>query len=228
MAESSQGKHARTSEEEIVSAKKPWRASVIALLGCSIAAFVAIITFVLLNNKEPLGFDSAILDFAVSIRSNTLTKLAMWITMIAMPPAWIVVAAALSVYAEGPRPFLAIVCSGGIGWVLNEAIKHLVNRPRPPEELRLALETSSSFPSGHSITAVALYGFLVWLLLRYMPRGTWRNVLVVLVSLIIVLIGATRIYLGVHWTSDVLGGFSFGMVWLVLYTRLIAPRILGD
>lgn len=221
-------KHGNFEASSSAPAKSRWSGLAIALLVAALGAFIALLTFILVSGKGPLPFDEAVLNAVLGIRGKTLTELADWITMIAMPPAWIAVAIALSVYAKGPRPFLALVGCGAMGWACNQVLKHLVMRPRPPEELRLAVETSSSFPSGHSITAVAIYGFLVWMVLRYQSRGAWRNTLVVLGIALIVLIGLTRIYLGVHWTSDVLAGGSLGLAWLVLYTRLIAPRILAD
>jgi undecaprenyl-diphosphatase len=89
--------------------------------------------------------------------------------------------------------------------------KILFDRPRP---LNAAiLETSGSFPSGHATIAVAFYGFLAYLLLREIKNKLYR-VLIVFVTLIVILtIGFSRLYLGVHYFSDVFGGYLAGLVW---------------
>ena len=221
-------KHGNFEADAVSVAKPRWTPAAIALLVVALLVFGGLLVAIIMANKNPLPFDEAILNSVLGMRKDSITKVVNWITQIAMPPAWIVTAIALSVFAKNWRPFVAFVLAGGIGWIINEVVKHLMLRPRPPEELRLAVETSSSFPSGHSITAVALYGFLLWMVLRYVAKGGWRTFLVVLTGLVIVLLGLTRIYLGVHWTSDVLAGAALGTVWLVVYTRLIAPRILAD
>ncbi|MCH4123541.1 MAG: phosphatase PAP2 family protein [Levilactobacillus sp.] len=111
--------------------------------------------------------------------------------------------------------FLAfnVLVWAGIG---NSLIKHLVQRPRPTVN-RLVAASSYSFPSGHSITAMLLWGSLIVLLGWSLRQRPWRRRLVVVVlSLWIVCIGLSRIYVGVHYPTDVLGGWSLGFCLLTL------------
>ncbi len=95
--------------------------------------------------------------------------------------------------------------------VINLALKALFARPRPTVFPPLMVEHSYSFPSGHTIGAVGLYGFLALLLWhnRYWLRG-------ILVGLVIPLVALSRVYLGVHYPSDVLGALAVGTLWLAV------------
>jgi len=95
-------------------------------------------------------------------------------------------------------------------------VKALVARPRPSAALvhvttRL---TDPSFPSGHALHYTVFYGFLaVMLATAYKPSG-WRTVLIVVCIALIALVGVSRVYLGEHWTSDVIGGYLIGALYL--------------
>lgn len=103
------------------------------------------------------------------------------------------------------------------------AIKGLVDRSRPPWPIPAYLETSSSFPSGHAILAVAFYGFLLWMILRRFP-APWRAPAIAVSLAIIILAGFSRLYLGVHYPSDVLAGYAVGA--LFLYAGIRTARYL--
>ena len=93
-------------------------------------------------------------------------------------------------------------------------IKNIVERPRPPLAESLTIETSYSFPSGHSFVAIAFYGLITFFLFESLKRK-WFKILVLILGIILVLlIGASRIYLGAHWPSDVLASYASGLAWL--------------
>lgn len=105
-------------------------------------------------------------------------------------------------------------------WLLNLIIKPLVARPRPPEELVWVLVTANeySFPSGHVLQAAVLYGFLFFLAPRLL-RQPWAAISRVVLVILILLVMISRIYLGVHWFSDVMGGLLFAGL-------LVAPAVI--
>ncbi|MCC9076311.1 phosphatase PAP2 family protein [Litorilinea aerophila] len=105
--------------------------------------------------------------------------------------------------------FWALWTSFGGGVLLNTALKLLFARPRPEVFPPLTLERSYSFPSGHTLAATTFYGFIGLLLWE---RGHRLSAL--LVMLAIPLVAFSRIYLGVHYPSDVLGALGLGIVWL--------------
>lgn len=107
---------------------------------------------------------------------------------------------------------VAIVTAGAAALVV--VIKELVARPRPPVALRLAVETNGSFPSGHALVAAAVLGVLAAVACRRLPRGRTRAAVVVAVVGVVLAVGLSRLYLGVHWDSDVLAGWLVGGLWL--------------
>ena len=104
----------------------------------------------------------------------------------------------------------------GIVTVLNQLIKRIFQRPRPTE-YRIIEETGYSFPSGHSMVSMAFYGYFIYLIYKYVKNKYVKWISIILLSLLICLIGISRIYLGVHYTSDVLGGFLISISYLIIY-----------
>lgn len=101
-------------------------------------------------------------------------------------------------------------------WLLSEAIKLMFQRPRP-EILRLAAAGGFSFPSGHSMTSISFYGLLAYLCYMGIKNKLGKYIAAVFLSFLVILIGISRVYLGVHYASDVLAGFSAGLVWLMVF-----------
>jgi membrane-associated phospholipid phosphatase len=115
-------------------------------------------------------------------------------------------------------------------WLLTNAIKFIVGRARPTSDLVEVYMHSAtrSFPSGHVTTYMALYGFMFYLVYTLMRSSPLRSALLTLLGALIGLVGLSRVYLGAHWASDVLGGYGFGFFWLTLtiyfYRRLRVER----
>jgi len=105
-------------------------------------------------------------------------------------------------------------------------IKEIVMRPRPPVALHAVVENGWSFPSGHATEAMALYGFLIYATWKFAPVQ-WRAPLTILFSAIILLVGFSRMYLGIHYPSDVIGGFAVGALFLWLGV-LVGKRLSGN
>ena len=110
-----------------------------------------------------------------------------------------------------------------LGWVmalggivlLNPALKHIFERARPVHEHGLALETSYSFPSGHAAGAIVSYGMLMYLALRLLPPR-WHVPAAMAAAAAIVTIASSRVFLQVHFASDVLAGLATGLAWLLV------------
>jgi len=108
----------------------------------------------------------------------------------------------------------ALFIATGLGQTLLALLKFFFHRPRPMPQLALA--HGFSFPSGHSFSSMIVYGFLIYITWQVMQRGIKRTVIISMVSLLILLTGMSRIYLNVHWTTDVMAGFAFGLAWLIM------------
>lgn len=106
----------------------------------------------------------------------------------------------------------------------NQILKFIVQRPRPIEH-RIIDEAGYSFPSGHSMVSMAFYGFLIYLIYKTAENKYIKWGLCTLLSLLILFIGISRIYLGVHYASDVIGGFCLSISYLIVYTKMIGKDI---
>ena len=99
-------------------------------------------------------------------------------------------------------------------------LKYLFQRKRPLSPL-LKTAKGLSFPSGHAITAVTFYGLLIYILFKTAPEGLLKYIVATILILLILLIGFSRIYLRVHYVSDVIAGFIIGVLWLVISLEVL-------
>jgi undecaprenyl-diphosphatase len=115
---------------------------------------------------------------------------------------------------------VVVAVVGGI--ILSTAIKAGIDRPRPDLVTHDAYATSASFPSGHSMMAATVYLTLAALLMRFRSHRTSKAYVLAVALLLTVLVGVSRVYLGVHWPTDVLAGWSVGAAWAVLVSSIAA------
>ena len=106
----------------------------------------------------------------------------------------------------------------------NYTLKQILQRPRPIE-YRIIDESGYSLPSGHSMVSMAFYGYLIYLIYRQIKNKYIKWSLITLLSLLIISIGISRIYLGVHYTSDVIAGFLVAISYLIIYINIINKNI---
>lgn len=123
------------------------------------------------------------------------------------------------------RGLAVIVCSVAFGELFVWLVEHGLRRPRPPLSGALTLMSGYSFPSGHAFVAVSFYGLLAYLLFRFARRRAVKSFIVAAAAVVVAGIAFSRIYLGVHWPSDVLASLAAGAAWLtVLITALEIRR----
>ena len=106
---------------------------------------------------------------------------------------------------------LAVAFGGGLA--ISEGLKGLFGRERPPDIYRAMETLNPSFPSGHALLSAVLYLTLGAMLARATPRGSLRVYVMACAMVIALMVGATRVYLGVHWASDVVAGWCAGAAW---------------
>jgi membrane-associated phospholipid phosphatase len=109
----------------------------------------------------------------------------------------------------------AIALSVALGNEVNKLLKDLIARPRPELE-HLAHVDSLSFPSGHAMVGLTCYFFIAYLVIEDIKNSSTRKVVIWLAAFLLLLIGASRIILQVHYPTDVIGGFAFGYLWVML------------
>jgi undecaprenyl-diphosphatase len=107
--------------------------------------------------------------------------------------------------------FTAAIAGGSL---LNNILKTIIHRPRPISETTLVTVYGWSFPSGHAMTSMIFYGMIAYLLVRTVGSGRRKVFAMALAGFIVFMIGFSRIYLQVHYLSDVLAGYAGGLFWL--------------
>ena len=148
--------------------------------------------------------------------SDFATPIAKFITNFGGAMFLVIATITLFIVIKNKKIGISILANVAIITVLNQLLKGILQRPRPTE-YRIIEETGYSFPSGHSMVSMAFYGYFIYLIYKYVKNKYVKWISIVLLSLLICLIGISRIYLGVHYTSDVLGGFLISISYLIIY-----------
>ena len=104
--------------------------------------------------------------------------------------------------------------------LLNQTLKIIFQRERP-FGYHLIEMSGYSFPSGHAMVSMAFYGLLIYIIYHLVKNKTLRNILIIMNVLIIFFIGISRVYLGVHYISDIIAGYSISIIYLLLFTKLL-------
>ncbi|MDQ2946089.1 MAG: phosphatase PAP2 family protein [Acidobacteriota bacterium] len=167
---------------------------------------------------ETLRFDSDVRSALHQHASPALTAVMKAFTVIgsSIPMLLLIVTAVLAFWLAGLRRqamMMVIVMVGAL--VIELSLKHVFHRARPEPYFNVPLPSSYSFPSGHALSAACFYGMLALLLGARVRRWIYRLGIWILCGLMIVMIGVSRIYLGVHYPSDVAAGYTTACIWLV-------------
>lgn len=194
-----------------------------------IILFFCIVGFLLLAedvfNKETMNGDIIGYNFiSTYLISDFLTPIAKFITNFGGAIYLIVISIILFIAIKNKKIGVAIFANLGIAAMLNQILKRIVQRPRP-EEFRIINESGYSFPSGHSMVSMAFYGFIIYLVYKNIKNKYLKWTLITFLGILIVSIGMSRIYLGVHYTSDVIAGFLISISYLIIYTSIIKKFI---
>lgn len=168
--------------------------------------------------KETMEIDLFIYKLVVqNMRNDVLTSIFKVITNFGGAYFLVAVASFLAVYIKDKKIAFSIPINLIIITVLNILLKNIVERPRP-EGYRLITETGYSFPSGHSMVSAAFYGLIIYFIWKNVKNKKLKYISCALLGLLIAFIGISRIYLGVHYASDVLGGFAISIAYLIIFT----------
>ena len=206
----------------MVGTVKTW--STVALV--SAAAFGVLLWSVLAHGGLTLA-DQGLATFVAGHRPGWLTPLMQLVTWLGSSffiiPCGLAVGGYLWFRRRSWQPFVMMAAAflGAAG--LYDIVKPAVGRSRPPAALQVGgPDEGWAFPSGHATQSISFYAMLaVVLTIRYAPRR--RLLLAIGAALVTLVVGASRLYLGVHWLTDVLGGYALGLAWLavVMVTTLL-------
>lgn len=193
----------------------------IILLICMIL-FLAIIEDVLDN--EIWAFDDMVYKTISHTISTPVTSIFKVLTNLGGTIGIITVTILILIFLKSNIQKYYVVLNLLIITMSNQILKFIIQRPRPIEH-RIIDESGYSFPSGHSMVSMAFYGFLIYLIYKTIENKRIKWGLCTLLSVLILFIGISRIYLGVHYASDVIGGFCLSISYLIVYTKMIGKDI---
>jgi len=193
------------------------------VISALVIGFISLIGFsfiaVLIGVGKVAEFDQALISFIRGFETPALTSIMKLFTFIGSFPVVLVIFLIVSfifyrVLKSRTEIFLVAAVIVGTQ-VINLLLKLLFHRARP--DIHLLIDVGGySFPSGHAMSAFAVYGILTFVFWRHIPKSIGRISLIIGSSMFILFIGMSRIYLGVHYPSDIIGGYFASAAWLTV------------
>lgn len=185
------------------------------------ALFATISYFVI--TRDLLVFDTVVREYVYNLRSEGLTVFFRTLTYIGNKQTIALICILFLLLPSRRLSWGVPMSAAALGAAgIQHALKISFHRARPDLALHLIDQGGYSFPSGHSFSVLIFYGMILFLCRHYMKNRSTANILTILLSFLIVLIGFSRIYLGVHYPTDVLGGWSAGLcVLMVMISAVI-------
>jgi undecaprenyl-diphosphatase len=177
---------------------------------------------------ETVALDTAALEYAQRFSSPQMDILARVLSFMGSEAVLILSGILLVLFGWQRRwgaAAILVLISGGVQ-LLNDVLKTIFHRTRPLPVLGIIAAQQYSFPSGHAMVSAAFYFYLAYLCWR-LVHGVWRFVLIAGLLVLVLLIGAARIYLQAHYLSDVIAGYIAGFLWadaVILGSQLLARR----
>ena len=166
------------------------------------------------------SIDTNVYNLITRIMSTDITTMMIFISYLGSAVTLITLSIAFIFVLKNKKNAGYIVLNLTLVCLLNRILKTIVARPRP-SVLRLVVEKGYSFPSGHAMVSMGFYGFLIYLVCVNIKNKKVKYPLIVLLGLLILSIGLSRIYLGVHYFTDVIGGFIIAIIYLVVFIKFI-------
>lgn len=188
----------------------------IILFSLCIILFVYLTKLLLLN--EIKLFDDMVFNLVANLRCEPLTIIFKFFSFLCSFYFVIILTIIIMLFSKDKKVTFYIVLNVLFCFFLNQTLKFFFARSRPTE-INLIVENGYSFPSGHSMLSLAYYGFYVYLLLNSNIKRKNKILAIISLALLIFFIGLSRIYLGVHYASDVLAGFAISAAYLILYIQ---------
>lgn len=170
-------------------------------------------------NKDIMKGDIIGYNIIKSFINSSNTQVMKVITWFGSATCLITLTILLFIILKNKRTGFLIGINLVIATILNQLLKFVLQRPRPVD-YRLIDETGYSFPSGHSMVSMAFYGYLIYLIYKSNFNKYVKITLMTILALLILFIGISRIYLGVHYTSDVVAGFLLSISYLIVFIKL--------
>lgn len=181
---------------------------------------ILIITLRVITTEELIIDTMAYNLFVEKLRSPNLNKVMLLVATLSNTPVTVIFIIVLLILIKDKKIALTIPANLLLITIINQILKLIIQRPRPIG-YRLIEIGEYSFPSGHAMTSMALYGFLIYLSYKLIKNKNLKIFFITACILIIIIIGISRIYLGVHYCSDVLAGWSISIIYLIIYINIL-------
>ncbi len=191
---------------------------------CVLSIIIFIVLSVLVLNGKDIAIDSNFYNFISKYISDNLTNYVKYLTYIGSGAVVIGITLFVFIYFKNKKYALYMSINLIAITIIQLILKNIFSRTRPID-INLIEETGYSFPSGHSLTAMAFYGFIIYLIYNSNISKISKVIFILLFSVLILVTGLSRIYLGVHFFTDVLGGFTFSVFYLIIYTSIIKNKL---
>ncbi|MEL6578395.1 MAG: phosphatase PAP2 family protein [Cyanobacteria bacterium J06621_12] len=195
---------------------------IVGLISCLVIIYVVAQISDEVLEQNPIEFDQAVLLWIHSFANPTLDRLMEFITGLNNPDFVTVVAVITLALLSWQRCYpeakiFTINCAGGV--ILSYGLKSVFGKTRPDLWQSAVKEVSFSYPSGHALGSTVLYGFLAYLFATRFPQ--FASLIYLIAVMLISAIGLSRLYLGVHWPTDIIGGYGIGFLWLTFCITML-------
>ena len=166
------------------------------------------------------NLDDKIYYMLFNMQSPFLTKTMIIISFLASALTLIALSIALIIILKEKKYSRSISLNLILVYILSYVLKYIFRRPRPGR-IQFVTEKGFGFPSGHVMVSFAYYGFIIYLVYKNIQNKKIRNTVITLLSILLFLVGISRVYLGVHYVTDVLGAYVFGFIYLFLFIKYV-------
>ena len=189
--------------------------------------FILTTLFVYQNSALSLQ-ELKIIDAVQTILKNVPLSIAKFITSFGHEQNWrysLITAIIILLICKKYKETILYVIALPLSTFLYSFIKDIIARPRPPMDMRLIEVSNTSYPSGHSATSMVTYGLLIYFVCKYVKNKPLKVSLISLLSCLILLVGFSRVWVGVHFPTDVIGGFSLGICIICIFAIINETKL---
>ncbi|MEG2321976.1 MAG: phosphatase PAP2 family protein [Bacilli bacterium] len=185
---------------------------------------IFILIAVSVSQNKVINLDNIIYNFVKQFTCLPLTILFKIITFMASTSFFVIVCLIILIFIKKKKHAVLIVSNLINTVIMNQTFKVLFARPRPVVS-SIIMETGYSFPSGHTMAAMSFYGFFVYLVWQTKLAKNKKIFISIILTFLIFLVGLSRVYLGVHFVSDVVGAVCLSTIYLIIYTKIISKYL---
>lgn len=190
----------------------------------SLSILIFLILVKMLMQDQIKVFDDAVYNLVSKLRCEPLTYFFKFMSFLCSTWFLFVVTVLIMIFSKNKKAAFYIGLNVILCVLLNQGFKYTFMRERPID-INLIIENGYSFPSGHSMVSLAFYGLFIYLIAHKKMKRNKKNIYCFALAVLTLLIGISRIYLGVHYASDVCAGFALAMAYLIIYILIVYKKM---